>query len=202
MKCSHPECFTALLLLIIRRCDEVRRYDDQSHFTDEEAEAQSRDMVTCSGSHSWTWRRLDENRDSLIPQPTLPRYSAALVPARCPRWPCMGARSGRQGANKRGQGSEIPLLRGFSLALAGSYSLSVRDYDPQLRDAVKHYKIRTLDSGGFYVSPRSTFGTLQELVAHYKSEFCPGAASQPGGPVPRESSGRVRCSRRGLLSSS
>ncbi|XP_025732027.1 tyrosine-protein kinase HCK isoform X3 [Callorhinus ursinus] len=50
----------------------------------------------------------------------------------------------------------------------GSYSLSVRDYDPQHRDAVKHYKIRTLDSGGFYISPRSTFSTLQELVAHYK----------------------------------
>ncbi|KAF3824761.1 hypothetical protein GH733_010095, partial [Mirounga leonina] len=50
----------------------------------------------------------------------------------------------------------------------GSYSLSVRDYDPQHREAVKHYKIRTLDGGGFYISPRSTFSTLQELVAHYK----------------------------------
>ncbi|XP_029772052.1 tyrosine-protein kinase HCK isoform X2 [Suricata suricatta] len=50
----------------------------------------------------------------------------------------------------------------------GSYSLSVRDYDRQHGDAVKHYKIRTLDSGGFYISPRSTFSTLQELVAHYK----------------------------------
>uniref|UniRef100_A0A8C8XEB1 Tyrosine-protein kinase n=1 Tax=Panthera leo TaxID=9689 RepID=A0A8C8XEB1_PANLE len=50
----------------------------------------------------------------------------------------------------------------------GSYSLSVRDYDPQHGDTVKHYKIRTLDSGGFYISPRSTFNTLQELVAHYK----------------------------------
>lgn len=96
----------------------------------------------------------------------------------------MGARSGRQGANKRWQGSEIPLLRGFSLALAGSYSLSVRDYDPQLRDAVKHYKIRTLDSGGFYISPRSTFGTLQELVAHYKSESCPGLHPSQVDPSP------------------
>ncbi|XP_053430375.1 tyrosine-protein kinase HCK isoform X2 [Nycticebus coucang] len=50
----------------------------------------------------------------------------------------------------------------------GSYSLSVRDYDPRQGDAVKHYKIRTLDNGGFYISPRSTFSTLQELVAHYK----------------------------------
>ncbi|XP_036683378.1 tyrosine-protein kinase HCK isoform X3 [Balaenoptera musculus] len=49
-----------------------------------------------------------------------------------------------------------------------SYSLSMRDYDPQHRDTVKHYKIRTLDNGGFYISPRSTFSSLQELVAHYK----------------------------------
>ncbi|XP_027723526.1 tyrosine-protein kinase HCK isoform X2 [Vombatus ursinus] len=50
----------------------------------------------------------------------------------------------------------------------GSYSLSIRDYDAQHQDAVKHYKIRTLDNGGFYISPRSTFSTLQDLVAHYK----------------------------------
>ncbi|XP_008411070.1 tyrosine-protein kinase HCK isoform X1 [Poecilia reticulata] len=52
----------------------------------------------------------------------------------------------------------------------GSYSLSVRDLDPQAGDTVKHYKIRTLDNGGFYISPRITFGTLQELVGHYKKQ--------------------------------
>lgn len=84
----------------------------------------------------------------------------------------------------------------------GSYSLSVRDYDPQHRDTVKHYKIRTLDSGGFYISPRSTFNTLQELVAHYKKGsdgLCqkltvPCVSSKPQKPwekdaweIPRES---------------
>ncbi|XP_024865685.1 tyrosine-protein kinase HCK isoform X3 [Kryptolebias marmoratus] len=52
----------------------------------------------------------------------------------------------------------------------GSYSLSVRDMDPQAGDTVKHYKIRTLDNGGFYISPRITFSTLQELVGHYKKQ--------------------------------
>ncbi|KAK1337377.1 LOW QUALITY PROTEIN: hypothetical protein QTO34_002003 [Cnephaeus nilssonii] len=84
----------------------------------------------------------------------------------------------------------------------GSYSLSVRDYDPQHRDAVKHYKIRTLDNGGFYISPRNTFSTLQELVAHYKKGsdgLCqkltmPCVSSKPQKPwekdaweIPRES---------------
>ncbi|KAM9506504.1 LOW QUALITY PROTEIN: tyrosine-protein kinase HCK-like [Salvelinus alpinus] len=50
----------------------------------------------------------------------------------------------------------------------GSYSLSVRDSDSQSGETVKHYKIRTLDNGGFYISPRITFTTLQELVGHYK----------------------------------
>lgn len=59
----------------------------------------------------------------------------------------------------------------------------MRDYDPQHRDTVKHYKIRTLDSGGFYISPRSTFNTLQELVAHYKSESSPGRYPNQGGPI-------------------
>uniref|UniRef100_A0A671V2K4 Tyrosine-protein kinase n=1 Tax=Sparus aurata TaxID=8175 RepID=A0A671V2K4_SPAAU len=50
------------------------------------------------------------------------------------------------------------------------YSLSVRDSDVQSGDTVKHYKIRTLDNGGFYISPRNTFSTLQELVSHYKKQ--------------------------------
>ncbi|KAG5838563.1 tyrosine-protein kinase HCK [Anguilla anguilla] len=52
----------------------------------------------------------------------------------------------------------------------GSYSLSVRDRDAKFGDRVKHYKIRTLDDGGFYISPRITFSTLQDLVSHYKKQ--------------------------------
>ncbi|XP_018594643.1 tyrosine-protein kinase HCK-like [Scleropages formosus] len=52
----------------------------------------------------------------------------------------------------------------------GSYSMSVKDTDVKIGDSVKHYKIRTLDSGGYYISPRITFSTLQELVAHYRKQ--------------------------------
>ncbi|CAM5095260.1 unnamed protein product [Natator depressus] len=84
----------------------------------------------------------------------------------------------------------------------GSYSLSVRDFDPQNGDTVKHYKIRTLDSGGFYISPRNSFATLQDLVSHYQNQsdgLCqkltfPCAAPKPQKPwekdaweIPRES---------------
>ena len=45
------------------------------------------------------------------------------------------------------------------------YSLSVRD-----GDTVKHYRIRPLDDGGFFIARRTTFRTLQELVEHYSRD--------------------------------
>lgn len=42
---------------------------------------------------------------------------------------------------------------------------SVRD-----GDTVKHYRIRQLDEGGFFIARRTTFRTLQELVEHYSKD--------------------------------
>ncbi|XP_040291042.1 tyrosine-protein kinase HCK [Bufo bufo] len=58
-----------------------------------------------------------------------------------------------------------------SETMKGCYSLSVRDHNAQSGNMVKHYKIRTLDNGGFYVSPRKTFNSLQDLVSYYKSNM-------------------------------
>nr|XP_060640124.1 tyrosine-protein kinase Lck [Anolis sagrei ordinatus] len=49
----------------------------------------------------------------------------------------------------------------------GSFSLSVRDFDQDQGEVVKHYKIRNMDNGGFYISPRITFDSLHNLVEHY-----------------------------------
>ncbi|KAF3849811.1 hypothetical protein F7725_019530 [Dissostichus mawsoni] len=49
----------------------------------------------------------------------------------------------------------------------GSFSLSVRDHVPEQGDVVKHYKIRCLDKGGYYISPSNPFTSLQELVQYY-----------------------------------
>lgn len=43
--------------------------------------------------------------------------------------------------------------------------LAVRD-----GDTVKHYRIRQLDEGGFFIARRTTFRTLQELVEHYSKD--------------------------------
>lgn len=49
----------------------------------------------------------------------------------------------------------------------GAYSLSMKDYDSQKGDHIKHYKIKCLDNGGFFVTTRHTFSSLQELVSFY-----------------------------------
>ncbi|XP_035489899.2 tyrosine-protein kinase Lyn [Scophthalmus maximus] len=49
----------------------------------------------------------------------------------------------------------------------GSYSLSIRDVDAQRTDSVKHYKIRMLDNGGYYISPKITFTDIGSMVKHY-----------------------------------
>ena len=46
---------------------------------------------------------------------------------------------------------------------SGGYSLSVRD-----GESIKHYRIRVLDSGGYFISRREPFNTLKELVAFYQ----------------------------------
>ncbi|RWS03068.1 tyrosine-protein kinase Src64B-like protein [Dinothrombium tinctorium] len=52
----------------------------------------------------------------------------------------------------------------------GAFSLSIRDWEQQKGDHIKHYKIKTLDNGGYYVTTRKTFSTLPELIAFYSEE--------------------------------
>lgn len=47
------------------------------------------------------------------------------------------------------------------------YSLSVKDWEETRGCHVKHYKIKPLDKGGFYIATSHTFPTLQSLVTAY-----------------------------------
>ncbi|KAJ8391311.1 hypothetical protein AAFF_G00090980 [Aldrovandia affinis] len=85
----------------------------------------------------------------------------------------------------------------------GAYCLSVLDYDNAKGLNVKHYKIRKLDSGGFYITSRTQFSNLQQLVGHYRkhadglchclTEVCPVLKPQTQGlardawEIPRDS---------------
>ncbi|XP_069382788.1 proto-oncogene tyrosine-protein kinase Src isoform X3 [Paralichthys olivaceus] len=85
----------------------------------------------------------------------------------------------------------------------GAFCLSVLDYDNTKGLNVKHYKIRKLDSGGFYITSRTQFSNLQQLVNHYRkhadglchslSDICPVLKPQTQGlakdawEIPRDS---------------
>ncbi|KAK9876796.1 hypothetical protein WA026_015034 [Henosepilachna vigintioctopunctata] len=47
------------------------------------------------------------------------------------------------------------------------YSLSVKDWEESRGYHIKHYKIKPLDNGGYYISTNKTFDTLSELVNSY-----------------------------------
>ncbi|EHB05434.1 Neuronal proto-oncogene tyrosine-protein kinase Src [Heterocephalus glaber] len=85
----------------------------------------------------------------------------------------------------------------------GAYCLSVSDFDNAKGLNVKHYKIRKLDSGGFYITSRTQFNSLQQLVVYYSKHadglchrlttVCPTSKPQTQGlakdawEIPRES---------------
>ncbi|XP_038606203.1 proto-oncogene tyrosine-protein kinase Src isoform X2 [Tachyglossus aculeatus] len=85
----------------------------------------------------------------------------------------------------------------------GAYCLSVSDFDNAKGLNVKHYKIRKLDNGGVYITSRTPFGTLQQLVGYYSKHadglcyrlngVCPTTRPQTQGlakdawEIPRES---------------
>ncbi len=53
----------------------------------------------------------------------------------------------------------------------GSFSLSVKDWEQDKSYHVKHYKIRPLDSGGYFITTRLLFQSLRELVQSYSSKI-------------------------------
>ncbi|KAL3867747.1 hypothetical protein ACJMK2_040603 [Sinanodonta woodiana] len=50
----------------------------------------------------------------------------------------------------------------------GSYVLSIRDLGEDNEDCIKHYKIRNMDNGDYYITTRQTFSRLTDLVDYYK----------------------------------
>ena len=46
------------------------------------------------------------------------------------------------------------------------FSMSVMSPSNQ----VKHYRIRKMDAGGFFISAKVRFNTMVDLVAHYRSQ--------------------------------
>uniref|UniRef100_A0A8C6U1Q6 Tyrosine-protein kinase n=1 Tax=Neogobius melanostomus TaxID=47308 RepID=A0A8C6U1Q6_9GOBI len=53
---------------------------------------------------------------------------------------------------------------------SNGFSLSIRDVGTKNLDVVKHYKIRKLDNGGFYISPKISFNDIGSMIKHYQNK--------------------------------
>ncbi|TNN85768.1 Proto-oncogene tyrosine-protein kinase Yrk [Liparis tanakae] len=112
----------------------------------------------------WEARSLDTGHSGYIPS----NYVAPVDSIQAEEW--YFGKMGRKDAERQllGNGNQRgTFLIRESETTKGAYSLSIRDWDDNKGDHVKHYKIRKLDNGGYYITTRSQFDTVQELVEHY-----------------------------------
>ena len=118
-------------------------------------------VVVNNSDGDWWEAELEHNRGrrGYIPS----NYVAAIQSIEAEDW--------FHGRIKRNEAEKILLHSGRdgnylireSESKPGDYSLSVLVYGN-----VKHYRIRTLDEGGYFIARRVTFKNLHEMVAHYK----------------------------------
>ncbi|XP_072303627.1 tyrosine-protein kinase Fgr isoform X1 [Eucyclogobius newberryi] len=112
----------------------------------------------------WEARSLDTGHSGYIPS----NYVAPVDSIQAEEW--YFGKMGRKDAERQllGNGNQRgTFLIRESETTKGAYSLSIRDWDDTKGDHVKHYKIRKLDNGGYYITTRSQFDTVPQLVEHY-----------------------------------
>lgn len=122
-------------------------------------------IIDDSDADWWRARHSVSNRQGFIPR----NYVAAEKSVESEDW--FFGRISRKDAEKMLMMETNPrgtfLIRHREQTQAGGYSLSIKDFESSKGDHVKHYKIKTLDQGGFYVTTKMTFSSLQQLVAYY-----------------------------------
>lgn len=113
----------------------------------------------------WEARSLRTGRTGYIPS----NYVAPLNSIQAEEW--YFGKLGRKDAERQllGEGNtQGSFMIRESETTKGAFSLSIRDWDNVKGDHVKHYKIRKIDNGGYYITTRVQFDTVQEMVQYYK----------------------------------
>ncbi|XP_071965773.1 tyrosine-protein kinase Fyn-like [Antedon mediterranea] len=149
------------------------------------------EILNNSDGDWWLARSTVTNREGYIPS----NYIAPVKSIDAEDW--YFGKIGRKDAEKRLLLPGLPrgtfIIRD-SEANPGNFSLSARDYDDTKGDHVKHYKIRKMDQGGYFIASRSQFSTLNDLVAHYQQQ-ADGLCCRLGKPVPKQSPTTVSLSK-------
>lgn len=66
----------------------------------------------------------------------------------------------------------------------GALTLSILDFYPTKGNVVRHYRVRTSDSGDFFITSKKSFATLQRLVSYY-TEKADGLCHKLAAPCPK-----------------
>lgn len=153
---------TGVTLFVALYDYEARTEDDLSFHKGEKFQ-----ILNSSEGDWWEARSLTTGETGYIPS----NYVAPVDSIQAEEW--YFGKLGRKDAERQllsfGNPRGTFLIR-ESETTKGAYSLSIRDWDDMKGDHVKHYKIRKLDNGGYYITTRAQFETLQQLVQHYSEK--------------------------------
>lgn len=125
------------------------------------------DVLQKEDSDWWSCRHTRTGEQGVIPS----NYVAEVVSLESKDWYFGSIKRFQAERELKSPGNDYGayLIRD-SESMPGGYSLSL--LDNQNNDKViKHYRIKTLDKGGFYIAPKCTFKTLDELITHYSSRI-------------------------------
>ncbi|XP_062415479.1 tyrosine-protein kinase fynb isoform X3 [Pungitius pungitius] len=154
---------TGVTLFVALYDYEARTEDDLSFRKGERFQ-----IINSTEGDWWDARSLTTGGSGYIPS----NYVAPVDSIQAEDW--YFGKLGRKDAERHLQSTGNPrgtyLIR-ESETTKGAFSLSIRDWDDVKGDHVKHYKIRKLDSGGYYITTRAQFDTLQQLVEHYSGTW-------------------------------
>ncbi|ETE65970.1 Tyrosine-protein kinase Yes, partial [Ophiophagus hannah] len=194
--CPYPSSLTGGVTVFVALYDyEARTRDDLSFKKGERFQ-----IINNTEGDWWEARSIATGKSGYIPS----NYVAPADSIQAEEW--YFGKMGRKDAERLllnpGNQRGIFLVR-ESETTKGAYSLSIRDWDEIRGDNVKHYKIRKLDNGGYYITTRAQFESLQKLVKHYTDHadglchklttVCPTVKPQTQGlakdawEIPRES---------------
>ncbi|CAH6778236.1 Fyn [Phodopus roborovskii] len=154
---------TGVTLFVALYDYEARTEDDLSFHKGEKFQ-----ILNSSEGDWWEARSLTTGETGYIPS----NYVAPVDSIQAEEW--YFGKLGRKDAERQllsfGNPRGTFLIR-ESETTKGAYSLSIRDWDDMKGDHVKHYKIRKLDNGGYYITTRAQFESLQQLVQHYSGTW-------------------------------
>ncbi|KAK3783208.1 hypothetical protein RRG08_047000 [Elysia crispata] len=142
-------------------------YDYQARTESETSFSKGDQMELIDDSHpDWWLVRMADGRDGYVPYNFVARFDTM----ESQDW--FFGKIPRKDAERLLKLPQSPLgafLIRESETEPGAFVLCVHDNDANKGNCVKHYKIRKLDNGGCYITPKAIFSNQIDLVRHYQA---------------------------------